>query len=229
MKQHNNVEIKHESMSEEQIAMVKRGGLRLSRADNIWGKYERERIQRRQIFDWCINEKLTCWICTSSHKHIMETRDGETIITGDPKMSKIISREEVNLELMQELLETCYYARMDKEDDEIFLEDLRVRIYVYVFEELSLIRLHAQISPNKTVSPEKMMPFLNNCNNDFIVGKFLVEEHYKENSEIFGNINFEYDIDYYYGVTPASIIRAIKQFEDTAAAMVEHGKDLGVL
>ena len=67
------------------------------------------------------------------------------------------------------------------------------------------------------------------CNNDFVLGKFLVEEHYKENSEMFGNINFEYDIDYYYGVSPASIIRAIKQFNDMAAALVKDGEELGVL
>ena len=76
MKTHNNIEIMNERMSKKQIAKTKRMGFRLDTSDNTWGKYEKDELKRRKIFYWCLHGKRTCWICTSSHKHIMETKDG---------------------------------------------------------------------------------------------------------------------------------------------------------
>ena len=74
MKQNNNVEFKNERMSEKQITKTKRMGFRLDKSDNTWGKYEKDKIMRKKIFDWCLHGKRTCWICISSHKDIMETK-----------------------------------------------------------------------------------------------------------------------------------------------------------
>ena len=151
----------------------------------------------------------------------MKTQDGINIKNGDSKMAKYMLKKEVKIELLQELLEKHYDVEVDKKENEIFLKDLHVSLYI--LERISLIRLHALMLPNETVSTEEIITYANKCNMNLILGKVSVEEFYDENSKKCRHISLEYDIDYYCGVSPASIIRAIKQFYNIIGMVIEQG------
>jgi len=142
-------------------------------------------------------------------------------------MAKYMEREEVNLELLQELLEMHYDAKMDKEDNEIFLKDLCITLRLDV--ERSIIQLNARLTPSEKVSSAKILKYTNECNKNFILAKVVLIEFEDENSKKLRSIRFEYEIDYYYGFSPVGIIKAVKKFDNIVELMIEKGNELKVL
>ena len=73
-----NVEIKNNGLTQTQIAEIKSVGLTLDTKSNKWSGIVRSGQIRRAIWNWCREEKMTCWI-QGDYRTVLKTEEGRNV------------------------------------------------------------------------------------------------------------------------------------------------------
>lgn len=137
-------------------------------------------------------------------------------------MERVLTKEEISLESLNEVLSMVYETTVDKEDSSIFLVEDKITLRLE--KERNLIRFSAITTIPHTTSDELAAKVANQLNSEYIIVKtfFL-----REGTELMAFF-FRYDLMYDSGLDTGLLLKSLRRYNDIAMDFIDKIKESGI-
>lgn len=130
-------------------------------------------------------------------------------------MKRTLTRDEISLETLNEVLSMVYETTVDKENSDIFLD--KERIHVALDKKCNLIQFVAVTGISHTTSDAAAAKVANQLNSKyFIVKTFFLREGIKHMLFF-----FQYEIMYDSGLDIGLLLKALRRYNDIASKCID--------
>ena len=137
-------------------------------------------------------------------------------------MERVLTKEEISLESLNEVLSMVYETTVNKEDSSIFLVEDKITLRLE--KERNLIRFSAITTISHTTSDELAAKVANQLNSDYIIVKtfFL-----REGTELMAFF-FRYDLMYDSGLDTGLLLKSLRRYNDIAMDFIDKINESGI-